>query len=224
MLDCLFRRILLLIPGDPVDNLLRIASAPEARAKIGAKYGLDRPLTVQNALWLGSVLQGDLGRSFITRRPMAAMIAQVLPNALTLGGLALLLSTVVGIFLVVAFRDRWPDQAIMGVFVGVHDAVILVGSVTDPGLCGAVGLLSGVGRAGVAAGPAAGADHRAGRHRAGDAGRNDRHGGSRFRDAAARQGPVAHDDPSAPHPAPHPDSGRHHSGAAHRLGLGGGDV
>lgn len=63
-------------------------------------------------------MQGHLSTSFITRRPVAAMIAQVLPNALMLGGLALLLSTVVGIFLVVAFRDRWPDQAIMGVLLG----------------------------------------------------------------------------------------------------------
>lgn len=134
MLDYLFRRILLLlpvflavsviifliihlIPGDPVDNLLRVGSGPEARAKIEAKYGLDRSLVVQYGIWLGNLLQGDLGTSIITRRPVATMIGQVLPNSLMLGGLALILSSVGGIVLGVtasAWRDRWPDQVIMG--------------------------------------------------------------------------------------------------------------
>ena len=72
MLDYILRRILLLvpvflavsaiiflilhlIPGDPVDNLLRVGSGPEARARIEAKYGLDRPLVVQYGIWLGNV-------------------------------------------------------------------------------------------------------------------------------------------------------------------------
>jgi glutathione transport system permease protein len=134
MLDYLIRRVLLLlpvflavsaiiflilhlIPGDPVDNLLKIGSGPEARAKIEAKYGLDQPLVVQYGIWLKNVLQGDLGTSIITRRPVSTMIAQVFPNSLTLGGLALLLSSIVGVILGViasAFRDRWPDQIIMG--------------------------------------------------------------------------------------------------------------
>jgi peptide/nickel transport system permease protein/oligopeptide transport system permease protein len=134
MLDYILRRILLLlpvflavsaliflilhlIPGDPVDNLLRVGAGPDQRAKIEAKYGLDRPLVVQYGLWLSNVLQGDLGTSIITRRPVSTMIGQVLPNSLMLGGLALLLSSVVGIVLGViasAYRDRWPDQLIMG--------------------------------------------------------------------------------------------------------------
>lgn len=134
MLDYILRRVLLLlpvflavsaliflilhlIPGDPVDNLLRVGSGADQRAKIEAKYGLDRPLVVQYGLWLSNVLQGDLGTSIITRRPVSSMIGQVLPNSLMLGGLALLLSSVVGIVLGViasAYRDRWPDQLIMG--------------------------------------------------------------------------------------------------------------
>lgn len=134
MLDYLFRRILLLlpvflavsvvifliihlIPGDPVDNLLRVGSGPEARARIEAKYGLDRPLVVQYGIWLGNLLQGDLGTSIISRRPVATMIGRVLANSLALGGLALILSSAGGIVLGViasAWRDRWPDQIIMG--------------------------------------------------------------------------------------------------------------
>ncbi len=109
--------ILHFIPGDPIDNLLKIGSSPAARAEMEARYGLDRPLPVQYAIWLGKVLTGDLGTAIVARRPVLDMIAQALPHSLRLGGLALLFSSVMGIGLgVVAAlnRDRWPDRAIMG--------------------------------------------------------------------------------------------------------------
>ena len=109
--------ILHFIPGDPVDNLLKVGSSPEARAQIEARYGLDRPLPVQYGLWLGRVLQGDLGTAIVARRPVADLIAQALPHSLQLGGFALLFSTVVGVTLgIVAAlnRDGWADRAIMG--------------------------------------------------------------------------------------------------------------
>jgi ABC-type dipeptide/oligopeptide/nickel transport system permease component len=119
--------ILHLIPGDPVDNLLKVGASASQRAEIEARYGLDRPLPVQYAIWLGNLVQGDLGTAIIGRRPVIDIIAQALPHSLMLGGLALLFSSVVGVALgVVAalHRDGWPDQAIMG--------GVLVGS-TMPG-------------------------------------------------------------------------------------------
>ena len=109
--------IIHLIPGDPVDNLVRVGSTPEQKAEITARYGLDKPLVVQYGIWLGGVLQGDLGTAIIARRPVTQLIAQNLPDSLALGGFALLFSTVVGIMLgVVAAlnRDRIIDQIIMG--------------------------------------------------------------------------------------------------------------
>lgn len=109
--------ILHLIPGDPVDNLLRVGSSASQRAEIEARYGLDRPLAVQYGIWLGDVLRGDLGTSIVTRRPVSQLIGLALPESLKLGGFALLLSSVGGILLgVIAarMRDRWPDRLIMG--------------------------------------------------------------------------------------------------------------
>ncbi len=109
--------IIHLIPGDPVDNLVRVGSSPEQKAEITARYGLDKPLVVQYGIWLSGVLQGDLGTAIIARRPVTQLIAQDLPHSLALGGFALLFSTVVGIGLgVIAAlnRDKIIDQIIMG--------------------------------------------------------------------------------------------------------------
>ena len=109
--------ILHFIPGDPIDNLLKVGSSPDQRAEMMTRYGLDRSLPVQYGIWLGKLLQGDLGTAIVARRPVADLIGQALPHSLALGGLALLFSTVVGVTLgVVAAlnRDRFLDRAIMG--------------------------------------------------------------------------------------------------------------
>ena len=109
--------IIHLIPGDPIDNLLRIGSTPAQKDAMAARYGLDRSLPEQYLMWLGNLARGDLGTAIVARRPVAALIAQALPFSLALGGAALLFSTAVGITLgVIAAlnRDRWLDQTIMG--------------------------------------------------------------------------------------------------------------
>ncbi|PZF76807.1 glutathione ABC transporter permease GsiC [Aestuariivirga litoralis] len=109
--------ILHLIPGDPIDNLIRIGSSPAQREIIAQRYGLDRSLPEQYFIWLGNVLRGDLGTAIVGQRPVSTMILQALPYSLALGGAALLFSASLGILLgVIAAwkRDGWADQLIMG--------------------------------------------------------------------------------------------------------------
>ncbi|WP_299682342.1 ABC transporter permease [uncultured Roseobacter sp.] len=116
-----------LVPGDPIDNLVQNNSSPEQKAALAAKYGLDKPLYQQYAIWLGNALTGDLGDAIILRRPVADLIAQNLPHSLSLGALALLFSTVVGITagaLAAIYKDSWTDRLTM--------TLILLGS-TVPG-------------------------------------------------------------------------------------------
>lgn len=114
--------IIHLVPGDPIDNLVRIGSTPEQKAEITARYGLDRPLYEQYLIWLGQLAQGDLGTAIVMRRPVADLIAQNIPYSLTLGGLALLFSTVLGIAagVVAAMNKEGPiDRTVMtGVLFG----------------------------------------------------------------------------------------------------------
>jgi peptide/nickel transport system permease protein len=119
--------IIHLVPGDPIDNLMRVGSTPAQRAQIEAKYGLDRSLAEQYLVWMGRLLTGDLGTAIIQRRPVADLIAQNLPYSLALGGLALMFSTLVGVAagaLAASFHRSWLDDGVTG--------LILLGS-TVPG-------------------------------------------------------------------------------------------
>ncbi len=107
--------MLRLAPGGPFDTD-RVFPA-EIQAAINAQYELDKPLINQFASWMGSVLQGDLRESFqYTGRPVAEMITESLPPSLLLGGLALLLSIIVGIplgCLAAARQNTWLDTSAM---------------------------------------------------------------------------------------------------------------
>ncbi|QND66230.1 ABC transporter permease [Mesorhizobium loti] len=85
-----------LLPGDPIDNLMRVGSSPEDRLAMTVKYGLDRTLVEQYLLWIRSILSGDFGEAIVLRRPVSALIRQNLPYSLTLGALAFAFSSIVG--------------------------------------------------------------------------------------------------------------------------------
>lgn len=105
-----------LAPGGPFDG--ERALDEDTRAALNAAYGLDLPLGEQIALYLGRLVRGDFGPSLVYRDfTVSELIAQGLPVSLTIGGLALLLASVLGIGggLWAAVRaGRWQDEAIMG--------------------------------------------------------------------------------------------------------------
>ena len=116
-----------LLPGDPIDNLIRVGSSPDDRIALTAKYGLDQSLFVQYFRWVGAMFQGDFGQAIVLRRPVADLISQNLPYSLTLGALAFAFSSIVGIILgtiSATTRSAWVEQFVRG--------FILLGS-TVPG-------------------------------------------------------------------------------------------
>jgi len=109
--------IIHLVPGDPIDNLMRAGSTPEQRLLIEAKYGLDRSLVEQYFTWMGRLLTGDLGNSIIQGRPVSALIARTLPYSLELGIAALLFSTLTGIaagVIAASYQGTRVDDTITG--------------------------------------------------------------------------------------------------------------
>ncbi|HEV2072501.1 MAG TPA: ABC transporter permease [Thermomicrobiales bacterium] len=87
------------IPGDFVDVLIGVGPdvSEQQREDIARSYGLDKPLPVQYVLWLGNVLQGDMGTSLRSGKPVASEIIGRLPVTLELAGLATIASLVLAI-------------------------------------------------------------------------------------------------------------------------------
>ena len=95
--------ITMLLPGDPALAFLGEANIRDkvAYEAVRQELGLDRPLPVQYALWLGKALQGDLGRSVRTHEAVTAALAARLPVTIELAavalGIALLIAIPVGV-------------------------------------------------------------------------------------------------------------------------------
>lgn len=90
-----------LIPGDVATVVLGQEATEEAKDAFRRQLGLDRPMVVQYFTWLGNVLTGDLGNSFVDRTPVLELILQRLPATieLTIGTfiVALLIAVPTGI-------------------------------------------------------------------------------------------------------------------------------
>ena len=136
MLQFLFRRLLVAIPtmfivvtlaffmmraapGSPFVNERRLS--PEVERNVMAKYGMDKPLVVQYATYVGGVLRGDLGPSLKYKdKSVLKIISEGFPHSLFIGGMAMTLAALVGVTLGVvgALRQNGPaDYTAMGVAV-----------------------------------------------------------------------------------------------------------
>ena len=86
-----------LAPGDPALLLVGPTATQEQLAEQRKALGLDRPLPEQYAAWLGRFVRGDWGRSIATGRPVSGMISAAWPATVSLVGLSLVLSYIIGI-------------------------------------------------------------------------------------------------------------------------------
>jgi peptide/nickel transport system permease protein len=87
-----------LAPGDPVQILFGDISNPTVEARARAQLGLDQPLPVQYARFLGGLARLDFGTSYVYRGVrVSAIIGQALPISLALGTLALLVAVLAGV-------------------------------------------------------------------------------------------------------------------------------
>jgi ABC-type dipeptide/oligopeptide/nickel transport system permease component len=106
--------IVRILPGDPVLVILGDQASPESAAALRQRLGLDQPLAVQYARFLLQAVQGDLGTSMVSGRPVSEEILAVLPYTLELTVAALLLGAALGIpagVWAAVRRNRVPDLA-----------------------------------------------------------------------------------------------------------------
>jgi peptide/nickel transport system permease protein len=98
--------LLHLTPGDPVDAMM--AESPDAGAKesLRRELGLDRPLAVQYAAWMGRLLRGDLGRSIRNGEPVLENVSRRIRPSLELALLAMAISLTIAFPVAIASAVR----------------------------------------------------------------------------------------------------------------------
>ena len=89
--------VLNLAPGDPTSFYYDPSIPPDVVEQLRVRLGLDQPVHVRYLKWLAAFFSGDFGYSYAHGRPVAAVIADALPNTLVLAGAALLLVFVLGV-------------------------------------------------------------------------------------------------------------------------------
>jgi peptide/nickel transport system permease protein len=121
----------LALPGDAATAILGENATPEALQAIRDRLGLDRPLAVQYAAWIGGVIRGDLGVSTTLNQPVGALMAPAFATSLGLALVTLLLAAAIAIPLgVVAAlrRGRRSDAAILTFsYVGISIPEFVIG-------------------------------------------------------------------------------------------------
>ena len=108
--------VIRVLPGDPALIIMGTEASPEAAARLREAMGLNRPLPVQYAEWIGGALRGDLGRSIQYDVPVGALILSRLPVTVPLTLMAAFLMALaaipLGIFAATRHR-RWGDYLTM---------------------------------------------------------------------------------------------------------------
>ncbi|HEU4699596.1 MAG TPA: ABC transporter permease [Gemmatimonadales bacterium] len=123
--------LLYVAPGDPVQAMVGERADPETIARLRAQLRLDDPLPTQFAHYVGGIVQGDLGTSYITRRPILQDLLERFPATLKLAAAAMLFATVTGVS--IGIYGAWRPGSLLdrlaalGAYLGVSFPVYWVG-------------------------------------------------------------------------------------------------
>jgi peptide/nickel transport system permease protein len=102
-------------PGDPLSSILPSDASIELIEQLKKDYGLDKPIPVQYAIWLGRAVQGDLGTSIATGRPVNAELGRAVFNTLILALFGSLVGFALGLACgtVAGYRQgTWIDKSV----------------------------------------------------------------------------------------------------------------
>jgi peptide/nickel transport system permease protein len=110
-----------MLPGDSAEAILGQSATPETLAALRRSMKLDVPASVRYFAWIGNLLQGDLGTSLASGRPVSEMLRARLPNTIFLGAVAATLATPLSIVLGLVcalYHNRHVDRALNLVALG----------------------------------------------------------------------------------------------------------
>jgi peptide/nickel transport system permease protein len=119
------------VPGGPVRAMLGQEATPDAVRALRQELGLDQPLYVQYADWMGGLLTGDFGTSITSSESVGTLVAQAAPKTLSIAAVAVVIGLGVAVpaGVVSATRKNEPVDyaATIGAFLGISMPAFFVG-------------------------------------------------------------------------------------------------
>ena len=120
-----------LIPADPVRMIAGRSASPATVESIRRQLGLDRPIPVQYATYVGKLVRGDLGRSYVQKAEVTKLIQSRLPATLLLMAGAIFFELLIGLpagMLAATRRGKGIDRGVMVLsFAGISTPQFVVG-------------------------------------------------------------------------------------------------
>lgn len=110
--------LLRLLPGDPANALTSVGASPEQIAAARHSIGSDKPLPEQFTHWLGQLVSGDLGTSFVSTLPVGPEVASRLDLTIPLTLAAFVLAVLIAVpagFVAAYKRRTWYGALLSGV-------------------------------------------------------------------------------------------------------------
>ena len=138
------------MPADPVLAIVGDRASQEVYDQVFLQLGLDKPIYVQYFRYLAQLVEGDLGTSIMTARPVAEDILRFFPATLELATIATLLGIFVGIpmgVLAAVHQGRWPDHIVRVIgLIGYSAPIFWLGMVALLIFYAKLGWVAGPGR------------------------------------------------------------------------------
>ena len=117
--------------GDPVNNMVGIDASDERRAEVREILGLNDPVYIQFASFIGNIVQGNFGISYQLKREVSDLIAERMPATLELVFVSALLAIITGVILGVytgIYRDSFVSNVILVIsLAGVSLPTFIIG-------------------------------------------------------------------------------------------------
>lgn len=143
MVAVLMFGLLRLLPGDPAVMLLGDRATEASIARMHKEMGLDQPVVVQFATYLGNVARGRFGESVTLKVPVSRLIVERLPNTLMLTAMSTVIALALAVplaFLAALREGGWADAVIrMACQLGLSMPVFYLGLILLIGLAAGLG-------------------------------------------------------------------------------------
>ena len=146
-----------LLPGDPARAAAGRLASPEQLEAVRERLGLDRPVPVQYALYVGRLLRGDLGTSLTSKQAVAQELRLFFPATMELLAATMVITIVMGIPIGVwaaTARGGWVDRGFLGFsYIGVGMPVFFLALLLQLVFAGWLRVLPIAGRLGLSTMP-----------------------------------------------------------------------